>query len=344
VPNLIIQTGFLGDLLLCLPLMRAVRHLHAAEPLHVVCRPGLANLLRELDVCDEVFELKKGGLRTDPTTLKALRAHTYDWVLCPHESVRSALLVRKLRANHKVGFGSWWNFFAFDTRIARPLQLPDAARQYALSKAFGAHAVEVARNLAARDTTYQFLDHKIPPELDLRLRAKNSISHRRLVLIAPGSVWATKRWTEYGYTQVAQQLVQQGFEVIWTGSADERMLCERLAEDVPGSLSRAGVWNWRQLLDAMRDARVLIGNDSGAMHLAAVAGCPIVAIFGATTLDLGYRPWSQRAIVVQKDLPCRPCGRHGGTKCPLGTLDCMKSVGVDEVLKASLRLAQSPAP
>jgi heptosyltransferase II len=70
-------------------------------------------------------------------------------------------------------------------------------------------------------------------------------------------------------------------------------------------------------------------------------GIPTVAVFGPTTLDLGYRPWQNRALVVQKDLECRPCGKHGAAKCPLGTHACMKTVRPPDVLTAIDRLLGS---
>lgn len=77
--------------------------------------------------------------------------------------------------------------------------------------------------------------------------------------------------------------------------------------------------------------------------MAAVVGLPTVAVFGPTTLDLGYRPWQSRAIVVQNNLlDCRPCGLHGAQRCPLGHHQCMKDLKVERVIQAFSKLLTIP--
>jgi heptosyltransferase-2 len=91
-------------------------------------------------------------------------------------------------------------------------------------------------------------------------------------------------------------------------------------------------------------ARVVISNDSAPMHLAVARGVPVVAIFCATTPSLGYGPYTEHAVVVEKkDLFCRPCSRHGGLLCPRGTDECMRLVTVADVLAGVDRLLASSA-
>ena len=80
---------------------------------------------------------------------------------------------------------------------------------------------------------------------------------------------------------------------------------------------------------------LLVANDSAPMHVACARGVPVVAVFCATTPALGYGPYGPRATVVEADLACRPCARHGGTRCPRGTDDCMHLVPPAAVLAAS---------
>ena len=65
---------------------------------------------------------------------------------------------------------------------------------------------------------------------------------------------------------------------------------------------------------------------------------PVVAIFCATTPSLGFYPYSSKAIVLEKNLPCRPCSSHGGRRCPLGTEDCIRLIGPEHVFQAVERL------
>jgi heptosyltransferase-2 len=156
----------------------------------------------------------------------------------------------------------------------------------------------------------------------------------RVVVLAPGSVWRTKMWTKEGFIELGRTLSRDALVVVM-GSRDESELCAEIARAIPNATSLAGrtsLWESAQLLAV---ADLLVCNDSGAMHLGAAAGVPIVSIFGPTVLELGYRPWASNAAVVQTDLACRPCGKHGAEKCPLGHHDCMKKVVAADVLKAA---------
>src|SRR5439155_17794540 len=91
---------------------------------------------------------------------------------------------------------------------------------------------------------------------------------------------------------------------------------------------------------------LMITNDSAPMHIACAREVPVVAVFCATTPGLGYAPYGRRATVVEADLACRPCARHGGRRCPRGTDDCMRLVAPAAVLaaaRAALRVARAEA-
>jgi heptosyltransferase-2 len=250
-----------------------------------------------------------------------------------------------LKAKHKVGFYHWWNFFAFQTRILRPLHYPEALRQLSLLRAIGHEERDWSRftNSKVRKTTLEFLSSSIPEVASMSLRPAPKKTEKNL-LIAPGSVWPTKQWTASGFKEVAQYFSSKGFRVCFVGSEQERRLCEEMARAIPGCENLAGQLPWPELLELMHQSAALVCNDSGAMHLATLVNLPIVSIFGPTTLDLGYRPWTEQAVVVQKDLTCRPCGKHGAKVCPLGTHACMKQISSQTVIEAVEFLIEKTHP
>jgi heptosyltransferase-2 len=71
------------------------------------------------------------------------------------------------------------------------------------------------------------------------------------------------------------------------------------------------------------------------MHVGVAQNVPVVAIFGSTTLSLGYGPYTDRAEVVERSLDCRPCGRHGYSECPRGHFNCMKQITPEQVMAAA---------
>jgi len=88
----------------------------------------------------------------------------------------------------------------------------------------------------------------------------------------------------------------------------------------------------------IKRSRALVAGDTGLMHLATAVGTPVVALFGPTVERFGFFPYHAKSVVVQRDLPCRPCSAHGGPTCPLTHHRCMQDVLPAELLEALRRL------
>jgi len=148
----------------------------------------------------------------------------------------------------------------------------------------------------------------------------------RLIAIAPGSVWATKRWVPEGYAALIDDLIaQKKRKVVLLGSPDDGPVVDEIigrCREKPFNLG--GKTTPPQLAAVIKRSELLITNDNGAMHVGVAQDVPIVAVFGSTTLSLGYGPFTERAAVVERPLDCRPCGKHGYPECPLGHFNCMK--------------------
>jgi hypothetical protein len=84
----------------------------------------------------------------------------------------------------------------------------------------------------------------------------------------------------------------------------------------------------------------MAGGDTGATHLATAIGTPVVALYGPGVEEFGFFPYRSRAVVLQRDLTCRPCSSHGGPKCPLGHHRCLVDIEPDEVARAAALGAQ----
>src|SRR5262249_47720652 len=109
-----------------------------------------------------------------------------------------------------------------------------------------------------------------------------------------------------------------------------------------GAMVLAGRTDLATLVAVVDRLALLIANDSAPMHVACARDVPVVAVFCATTPALGYGPWGARSAVVEADLACRPCDRHGGPGCPRGTEDCMRLPDAGAVLTAARALLATP--
>jgi heptosyltransferase-2 len=346
-PILLIQTAFLGDLLLAIPLMNSIRLAWPEHPLHLVCRKGVGDLFLRLHLVDQIFEVKKGDSQSYQDVLSHLQEQSYEVLLCPHQSLRSSRLAKKIHASLKIGFYSWWNFLVFGQRIKKDLSLPEALRQLSLLTAGPTPiAQELKKKISsyARDTAVipDWAHMSVAEKIDRKDAAKILEVHAvsgPYVTLFPGSVWATKQWTKNGFIEAGRELQKQGYRILVLGGPGEEQLGGEVAGAIPSAVNLVAQTRLHETLAILSQAELVISNDSAGQHLAAAADVPTVSIFGPTTLNLGFRPWNRRARVVERvGLACRPCGKHGHQVCPIGTHECMKSISSQEVLKQAAQL------
>ncbi|MCP4805651.1 MAG: glycosyltransferase family 9 protein [Proteobacteria bacterium] len=135
--------------------------------------------------------------------------------------------------------------------------------------------------------------------------------------LVPGAAHALKVWP--GWTDLARRL---GDRAVVLGTPDQRLEApvEHVLEE-----------GFDATLEALGRCRVVVGGDTGLVHLAAAMGLPTVALFGPTHSADGF--WCHDGVVLERDLACRPCSKHGGDICPIGDHACMDWT-VDEVLAA----------
>jgi heptosyltransferase-2 len=163
-----------------------------------------------------------------------------------------------------------------------------------------------------------------------------------LIALAPGSVWATKRWPFYA--ELAEQVAGR---VVVIGSGADRELSLQIAAAAPGRVIDAtGKLSLLASAELIARSAVIVTNDSAPLHLASAMGTPTVAIFGPTVPEFGFGPLASRSAVLGQDaLACRPCDRHGPQRCPLGHWRCMREITPRHVAMAVEELlAPSPPP
>ena len=326
---LVPQTSFLGDVVLTTPLVTALRRRLRPRRLSVMVRPESRDLMEGHPDVDEVLvDDKYGrdrGLRGLVQAAARLRRERFDLAVCPHRSMRTALLLALARIPRRVGFASSRGAWLFHERVHRPLERHDVERNLALLAPWGGAGDEAP-----------VLHVPVSDEVARKAAALCPGGSGPLIGIAPGSVWRTKRWTEDGFAAVLRELVRDGARCVVLGAPADAAIAETIvaAAGVP-VVNLAGHTDMATLVAVIDRLDLLIGNDSAPMHVAAARDVPVVAVFCATTPAQGYGPWGARSVVVESDLACRPCGRHGGRSCPRGTEDCRHLVRPAGVVAAA---------
>ncbi len=129
---LIIQTAFIGDALLSIPLLKNLNKYYPNAELSYLCRAGIGEFLEQLKLVKTVHEIKKQDSKSRKLVMQKLKSQIWDWIICPHESVRSQFICHSLKAKRKTSYKKFWGAFTFDELIERPLDLPEALRTLAL--------------------------------------------------------------------------------------------------------------------------------------------------------------------------------------------------------------------
>jgi heptosyltransferase II len=338
---LVVQTSFLGDTVLTLPLLSEIKRRFPGSHLSLLCTPTGRELLLDYPLVDEIIvDDKKGsdrGYRGLWRKAKLLRAQRFTLALCPHKSFRSGLLLFLANIPYRVGFAQSKSAFLFHVRVKKNSQRHDVERTLSILEGPGIRTDDCERALELPITAN--LEEKVTGQL----LAAGVDTTKMLVGIHPGSVWATKRWSAEGFSRLIGLLKQKYLcEILLFGGSEDAQVIAEVQNLCGGcAVSLVNRISLRELPAALSLCKLLITNDSGPMHVAVARGVPVVAIFCATTPELGFYPYSAKAIVVEKNLPCRPCSSHGSRRCPLGTEDCIRLIRADEVFQAVERLLET---
>lgn len=327
---LIIQTAFIGDVVLVTPLIQAAKEYFETAHTTVVVRPSTTGLLQNNPYVDDIVSYDKNNTQRGVRNLLGfagrLRHLNFDLALIPHRSMRSALMAWLARIPFRVGFDTsagkrllsrkvpyrsvhevernldLLTPWAVDTTDYRPSLFPDAEDQAFSKDFFGKHHIEV---------------------------------NRPIIGINPGSIWATKRWLPEYFADVARYAEQEmNAQVVLFGGPDDVTLAHDISERAGGSpVIAAGEATLLQSAALVARCTALVSNDSAMAHMAAAMDTPVLDIFGPTVPDFGFTPYGEGHQIIEHALPCRPCGKHGHTRCPIGTHACMTNITVEQVVE-----------
>jgi len=337
--SLVIQTAFLGDVILTTPLLRLLAQ---RGPVDVVTTPAAAPLLaRNPAVRETIVFDKRGsarGLRGLARLARALRERRHATAYLAQASMRSGALALLARIPERVGFVAASGRRFYTRRVPYRDDLHHAERLLRL--ALPADAEPVPREML-RPALFPAAEDEAAVAAALR---DGEIRTERFVVLAPGSVWATKRWPYY--PELAAQLAASD-DVVVVGGPAERELARAIVARVEAAGGRALDLTGRlSLLGSaalLRRARALVTNDSAPLHLASATNAPTLAIFGPTVPAFGFGPLALRSVVAEEPtLACRPCDRHGPQRCPLGHWRCMRELSPTVVASLLADLLTNP--
>jgi len=326
--------NWLGDAVMSLPAVRAVRRIFSHAELAVLARPSVAGFYDTESAVSRVIPYPARTLAEKRAFAARLRKERFDCAILLQNAFDAALLSWMAGIPERIGYNRDGRGILLTRSIPvpEPGEIPRHERFYYL---------ELLRRAGLME---QFSDLG-PIRLD-GIEAARAAGQRRLaewgirgavIGISPGAAYGNaKRWPPERFAEAARRL--EGTALVF-GSVAERGLCAQVASLLPGSRNLAGETTLPEFISLAAACRFFLTNDSGAMHVASALGVPTLAIFGATD-DTTTGPTGPFARVLRQHAECSPCLLR---ECPIDHR-CMTRVTVDAAAAAASQLWEESAP
>ena len=320
---LIIQTAFIGDVVLATPLIEKLKQHYPDAVIDFVLRKGNETLLTNHPHLHQVIILdkKNGKYKNLFSLIGKIRKEKYDYVINLQRFFASGLLTALSGGKHTIGFDKNPLSFLFSESIKHQISTTDLDNH------------EVKRNLSLIEkiTDNTFVKPKLyPSESDF----KKIIPEGEYVCIAPASIWFTKQFPKEKWIELIHKLPEH-LTIYLMGAKSDWTLCEEIKSSVENSklsivncqlsiFNLSGQLSFLESAALMKNARMNFVNDSAPLHFASAMNAPVAAMYCSTVPAFGFGPLSDVSFIFETNeyLDCRPCGLHGYTSCPKGHFRC----------------------
>lgn len=328
---LIRSVNWIGDAVMTTPAMRAIRSTYPNAEITVVANPLVAELFTFHSLCDRVivFDKKKdhrgfGGLLRFS---RLLRSERFDLAILLQNAIEAAVMAWLAGVPRRIGYAT----------DGRGLLLTDRtpATKQVKAKHHTEYYLSMLENFGISGGAKTLLLEVADEE---RSSASDLVGSSDYLVINPGAAYGSaKRWFPDRFSEVADRLAMDyKLKVVLTGGPGEVEIGNDIAAAMQTDcLNLVGKTTVRQLMAILENAKLVVTNDSGPMHVAAAFDTPLVAVFGPTD-HTTTSPYSVKSRVVRQDIDCSPCLLR---QCPTDHR-CMKAVTAEEVILAASSLLE----
>ena len=320
---LIIQTAFIGDVILATALIESLHDKFSRTEIDFVVRKGNEQLLQGHPLLRQVYIFDKSRkFRNLVKLIIKIRQCRYDIVINVQRFATTGIMTVFSGATTTIGYDKNPLSFMFTRKVSHRMDgLHEISRNHSLIEF-------MVGKEGKRPRLYP-----LPAQFE---KVKAFKSHP-YITVSPASVWFTKQFPAEKWIEFLS-IVPDHFKIFLLGASNDRVLCDSIASGVPSrSLTNlAGELVMLESAALMKDAHMNYVNDSAPMHLASALNGPVTAIYCSTVPSFGFGPLSDKSFVVEtiENLDCRPCGLHGLRNCPLGHFDCAMTIQKEQLLAA----------
>jgi len=328
-------TNWVGDSLMTVPALRALRRVLPDASITLATRPGTKGIFSEADFIDDLLIYdRKGPLSVIPQ-IREWKRRKFDLAVLFQNAFEAALIPFLAGVPIRLGYATE----SRQALLSHPLPLPDwrSARHEVFYYLYLVTALEQLLYESssiceqAPDASIQISDQRKLEATEL-LRAEGVNEEESVVAICPGSINSrAKRWPAEAYATLADRLIDSSRRVLLIGSPDEAEVSNEVVNRMrhrPTVLT--GKTSLDQVTAVLASVDLIVTNDTGPAHIGAALGRPTIVIFGPTN-PLTTRPFSPAAEILRHPPECAPCMLRD---CPIDHR-CMTAITVDEVFERS---------
>lgn len=318
---LIIQTAFIGDVILATPLIEKLHFFYPDSQIDFLLRKGNEGLLRDHPKLNNVLIWDKGESKYNSLSKlsRKVRREKYDLLVNLQRFASSGLITTASKAKIKVGFSKNPLSFSFTHKVPHVIDQKT-------------HEVDRNISLISQFTDSTFQRPVLYPTAEDKAKVKKYMA-KPFVCLAPSSVWFTKQFPEEKWVELINT-IKPTHNIYLLGAPGDIDICARIQQESEHENVQilAGELNFLQSAALMKGAKMNYVNDSAPMHMASAVNAPVTAIYCSTVPEFGFGPLSDdsRIVQVQEELPCRPCGLHGKKACPKGHFKCAYDISVSQ--------------
>ncbi len=339
---LVRATNWVGDAVMSLPALQALRERYPSANISVLARPWVADLYAREPFCDEIiaYQAPPGwkALRSKWTVASELRSRHFDCAILLQNAFEAAAVVWLARIPVRVGYERDARGPLLTHAIAVPKagEIPNHQRFYYLELLKRAGLID-----SYPPTAESKLSGSVAAAAEGRAHFARLGLSERVIGISPGAAFGTaKRWLPERFLETGIRLARElRAAVAVFGSKDEQQLCETVSAGIAAagvsSANLAAKTTLAEFIEMAAACCLYLTNDSGAMHIASALGVPTVAVFGSTD-HVATGPAGHRFAIIRQQVECSPCLLR---ECPIDHR-CMTRVTVDTVAQAALELVK----
>jgi heptosyltransferase II len=323
---LVIQTAFIGDVVLATGIIEKLHHFYQEAQIDFCVRKGNEGLLIAHPFLHEVlvWDKKKDKYKNLFKVLSAIRKNKYDVVINVQRFAATGFITVFSGAKMTVGFDKnpWSRFFT--KKIKHRISTKENI----------IHEIGRNNDLIAEITDDKAERPKIYPSQE-DLEKVKPFQQSPYICIAPASVWFTKQYPKEKWMAFINS-VPNSLNIFLIGAKEDIAL----ADEIKNGSQRSGVSNLCGQLNFLQSAALQqtaimnYVNDSAPLHFASAVNAPVTAVYCSTVPSFGYGPLSDKSYIVQTEmhLDCKPCGIHGYKACPLGHFKCSYTIKEEQLL------------